>query len=253
MNTQMQPRFFSQFGEDRILAKLFIGVLDGLCIEVGANDGEHGSTSLHFEQSGWKCILVEPNPDLCKLIRSRRTASLHEYAASDREELVTLHVVEGAMRADGLSTISDDPIDHARIRGHGFRSRPVQVKTRKLDHILEDAGVDQEIAFISIDVEGHEMQVLKGLSLDRWRPRILLLEDNSEFEDNSIASYLKKKGYVRFLRTGVNDWYARSDDKRFVTAVSRLRFAAFVVGKKMKRRLKSIPGAMRLRDFMRGL
>jgi FkbM family methyltransferase len=245
------PNYYSQFGEDRILADLFGRRRDGLCVEVGANDGQHGSTSLHFEESGWRCILVEPNPDLCQLIRSRRSAKVFEFAASDREDVATLHIVEGAERADGLSTISNDPSNHARIRENGFLSRPVQVRTRTLDRILDDAGIDKQIDFISIDVEGHELPVLRGLSLERWNPSIILVEDNTDFQDAAIPAYLQGKGYVRFLRTGVNDWYARHDDERFVTFGNRLRFATLVASRKAKRRLKSVPGVMKLRNMLR--
>lgn len=238
--------FYSQFGEDRILAEYFRGVRDGLCVEVGANDGEHGSTSLCFEQLGWECILVEPNPDLCDLIRARRSAKVCEFAASDHEDVATLHIVEGAHRADGLSTISDSPASHARIREHGFVTRPVQVKTLTLDRILQDAGVSRPIAFMSIDVEGHEMQVLRGLSLERWKPGVLLVEDNSQFVDRSIARFLAERGYVPFLRTGVNDWYARRDDRRFVTPGSRLRYASLVARASARAALKRIPGLRRL-------
>lgn len=245
------PIYYSQFGEDRILANLFGRRREGLCVEVGANDGVHGSTSLHFEESGWKCILVEPNPQLCQLIRSRRNAAVFEFAASDREDVATLHIVEGAERADGLSTISDDPSSHARIRDHGFVSRPVQVRTRTLDGILEDAGIERQIDFISIDVEGHELQVLRGLSLDRWNPSVILVEDNTDFIDAAVPTYLEVRGYVRFLRTGVNDWYARRDDRRFVTLGNRLRFAALVARRRARRGIKSIPGVMRMRNLLR--
>jgi FkbM family methyltransferase len=244
--------YYSQFGEDRILADLFSNCRDGLCVEVGANDGVHGSTSLHFEESGWRCILVEPNPHLCQLLRARRNASVFEFAASDREDVATLHIVEGAEHADGLSTISDDPSNHARIRMHGFESQPMQVRTRTLDRILEDAGIDnKQIDFVSIDVEGHELAVLRGLSLERWRPGILLVEDNSDFRDRLIPRYLRNKGYVRFLRTGVNDWYARQDDRRFVTVGKRLRFTTLVAKRRAKQWLKSVPGIMQLRKLSR--
>ena len=44
--------YYSQFGEDRLLAEIFHDKARGQCVEVGANDGFHGSTSLYFEKLG---------------------------------------------------------------------------------------------------------------------------------------------------------------------------------------------------------
>ena len=56
--------FHSQFDEDRILNGIFAGKSPGICVEVGANDGVHGSNTLFFEKLGWQCVLIEPNPML---------------------------------------------------------------------------------------------------------------------------------------------------------------------------------------------
>lgn len=240
--------FYSQFGEDRILSRIFRGKRRGLCIEVGANDGVHGSTSLHFEGLGWRCILIEPNPELCREIRARRKAELFECAASDRPGTLTLHVVQGALGADGMSTVSDRPEDHARIREHGFQTYQVQVRADTLDSILAAAGLQETPDFVSIDVEGYEQQVLSGFSLARWRPTVLLIEDNSAAANSAIDTYLARHGYVRFRRTGVNDWYAHSSNKRLVNLASRSLLALRLLAIRAKRRLRAagvLPGVPR--------
>jgi FkbM family methyltransferase len=243
--------FYSQFGEDRILSGIFRDKPLGVCIEVGANDGVHGSNTLYFEKIGWQCILVEPNPSLCAEIRAVRSATLFECAASNRRGTVTLHVVEGAWRADGMSTTSDKPEDHERIAAQGFRSRPIQVPAVTLDDILSEARMGAAIDFISIDVEGLEVEVLEGLSLPRWQPTILILEDNSNATSAVVPDYLAGFGYVRFLRTGVNDWYAQRTDKRLVNAASRLRMAATLLVLRTKSVLKRIPLAVKVRNALR--
>ena len=64
--------YYSQFGEDEILEWLFADRATGVAVEVGANDGVHGSTTLTFEKKGWQCILVEPTPQLVEAIRASR-------------------------------------------------------------------------------------------------------------------------------------------------------------------------------------
>ena len=243
--------FYSQFGEDKILFEIFQGKTSGFCVEVGANNGIDDSTSLFFEQIGWKCILVEPNPSLCRQIREERNALLYEYAASNQSDTRTLYVVEGAARSDGLSTISTNKEDHDRIKNHGFVSSAVQVHTMTLDRILMDAQIDCDIDFISIDVEGHEYEVLEGFSLEKWKPFIILIEDNSNFENNIVNRYLKQFGYVRFMRTGVNDWYAHKTNKQLVNIRAKIGIMWLILKIKTKKRLRRIPLIVNIRNLLR--
>lgn len=203
--------YFGQFGEDRILADLFGHAGARTCVDVGANDGVTGSVSLHFERAGWRCVLVEPNPELCARLRRERSAFLFEGAASNAHGTTTLMLAEGAELSHAVSSI--EPGAAAGIARQGLSVRAVQVRTAPLDDILVEAGVAPgEIAFVSIDVEGHEPAVLQGFTLSRWRPRVLIVEDNSILFGNGLRGTLARQGYVRFRRTGVNDWYAARGD-----------------------------------------
>jgi FkbM family methyltransferase len=243
--------YFSQFHEDRILAGIFQQRRTGTCVEVGANDGVHGSTTLFFEKLGWKCILVEPNPALCGEIRAARASTLFECAASNRRGTVSLHVVEGEWSTNAMSTVSERPEDQERIRRHGLTSKPVQVPTMTLDEILTTAGVQPGIDFVSIDVEGHEREVLEGLSLPKWRPRILIVEDNSEARSSSTSDQLAGQGYVRFMRTGVNDWFANRSDRELVTLRNRLAVRMALLGVRARARLRRVPLLRKLRNALR--
>lgn len=236
--------FYSQFGEDKILFEIFKRKTVGVCVEVGANNGVDDSTSLFFEKIGWKCILIEPNPVLCQMIHAARNASLYECAVSDRHGVATLYIAEGNERAHGVSMICEvNAEEEARnkIKSYGFTCRPVQVDTRTLDEILVEQNLSYGIDFVSIDVEGHELEVLRGFSIERWTPIVIIVEDNSNFEDPSIVNYLKKFGYVRFLRTGVNDWYAHRTNKRLVNIRSETRIMWMARKIKVKNRLRKIP------------
>lgn len=243
--------FYSQFGEDKILFEIFRRKSSGFCVEVGANNGIDDSTSLFFEKLGWQCILVEPNPSLCRKIHSVRHALLYECAASNQSDTRTLYVVEGAARSDGLSTISTNEKVHEAINNHGFVASPVQVHTMTLDEILMDAHVNCDIDFISIDVEGHEYEVLEGFSLEKWKPSIMIIEDNSNFENDIVSNYLREYGYVRFMRTGVNDWYAHKTNKQLVNIRAKIEIGWLILKSKTKNRIRRIPLMVKIRDLLR--
>lgn len=234
--------FYSQFGEDRLLARIFADINDGLCVEVGANDGVNDSTTLFFEKLGWACVLVEPNPALCNQIRNSRNGRLFECAVSSSRGSAVLNIAEGPGRAHGVSALGEPTLAGRRIASFGFESRPVPVATRTLNDILEEANIDRPLRFVSIDVEGHELDVLQGFSLGKWRPTIVLVEDNANFEDGSVRARLRKYGYVPFMRTGVNDWYAHRSSKSIVTVRATIGWRWASLSARFRTRLRRVPG-----------
>lgn len=195
--------FYSQHGEDRLLAKLFNNV--GVCVEVGANDGTKFSNTKHFEENGWTCVLVEPTPELCRVIRERRRAILFECAASNKSGRVVLNVADGQ---DLYSSLEVEGAMSKAISNLQVSVSQISVAARTLDDILAESGVER-VDFLTIDVEGHEHSVLLGVSLDKWMPRIVIVEDSTDLGETSVSRHLAEVGYLRFYRTGGNDWYLR--------------------------------------------
>jgi FkbM family methyltransferase len=179
------------------LRRAFFGHLDkGYFIEVGAFLPEDGSQTFDLEQRGWTGVLVEPQPELAEELRRRRSAKVFAEACSSPRNSgrpMTLNL------ASGHSSF-DQKLNVAEIKPHGT----IQVPVRTLDEILVEAGA-QRVDFVSIDVEGHEIEVLDGFDLARWRPRLILIED---FLLNlRLHRYLQRRGYRWLRRTGINNWY----------------------------------------------
>jgi FkbM family methyltransferase len=202
----------AQFGEDSILAEIFGDRADGYCVEVGANDGRTGSASYLFEQRGWQCLLVEPIPALAQEIRKHRSCRVVNCAASSRSGEATFFVAENV---EAVSTLELTPERSEWIRRAGGIVKEITVPTATLDSLLEQAGFS-ELEFVTIDVEGHELSVLEGFDLGKYRPRVVIIEDNSVDGDASVARHMADHGYVHFRRTGVNEWYAHESDSELV-------------------------------------
>jgi FkbM family methyltransferase len=198
---QVLGSYYSQNFEDKALSYIFPGKV-GCCVEVGAHDGIYLSNTYHFEQLGWRCILVEPNRESCKKIREVRNAVVFECAASDQIGQAWFCAGNGRDAVySGLESTS------VIVCPSGITS--YLVTRRSLDTVLEEAKVTS-IDFVTIDVEGHEAAVLRGFTLDRWKPLIVLIEDNNDLADPTIERHMSEAGYFRFYRTGVNDWYAKN-------------------------------------------
>lgn len=186
--------------EARLIATFF-GDRKGYFVEVGANEPRARSQTFHLEQAGWSGVLVEPQPQLAARLRAERSAQVFAVACSSPENAgrtLPLHV------AGPLSSL-----DRARMAPGAAPESVIEVPVRTLDSILEGAGAPQGFDFLSIDVEGHELEVLRGFDMARWRPRLILLEDH--VADLSKHRYLKRAGYRIVRRYENNGWYVPRD------------------------------------------
>jgi FkbM family methyltransferase len=175
---------------------------------VGANDGETGSNTYYFEQQGWRCLLIEADPELaemCRVTRPRSTTVNCAIVPPGSPPTVTFSVVRGAR---GLSSLQLDPRTLRRIGidTSGDAVTEIAVVARTLDDVLAEQAPPQ-IDFMTIDVEGHEWGVLQGFDIARWRPRVLIIERNRHFPEARIMRYLRDAGYAYRRTTGVNDWF----------------------------------------------
>lgn len=228
-----------QHGEDDLLGKIFSDERPGVCVEVGAFDGVVGSATYAFELRGWETILVEPQPELTAAITRSRRGRLFPVAAGDHngECWITAHPADPAQT--GVTT---RPPENQDSRDAGCAAVPL----RTLDSILTECRVER-VDFATIDVEGYELDVLKGWDLTRWQPRIIILEDNSRGLDTTIPRYLAARGYVCFAHTGVNDWYAHTSDRALATfsACARQRLRKVLMPVLMKA-ARLLPGRVKL-------
>jgi FkbM family methyltransferase len=165
-----------------------------------------------LEQLGWSGLLFEPQPELGELIRTSRSARLHAVACGPPERhdtSMTLHLLGGqSSLSPGLTA-----------KREAYR-QTVEVPVRTLDSVLQAEGVDR-IDFVSIDVEGFELEVLRGFDLARYRPELLLIEDH--VRDLSLHRYLNRHGYRLIDRSFLNNWYVPADSARRASLPTRWR------------------------------
>jgi len=182
--------------EARLIAAFF-GNRSGYFVEVGANDPHARSQTFHLEQAGWAGVLIEPQPELAGKLRANRTAKVFAAACSSPENAgrtMPLHV------AGPLSALNRE-----RMAPGAAPEKVIQVPVKTLDSILVEAGAHPGFDFLSIDVEGHEIEVLRGFDIARWHPRLILLEDH--VRDLAKHRYLTARGYRIIRRYENNGWY----------------------------------------------
>jgi len=190
------PESFAQNQEDILAWEYFGHKTDGFFVEVGANHPTELNQTWLLEQRGWRGILVEPLPTCCAKLRAVRKNSLVCEAAAGAPEQVgeaTLNVAE----SDVWSHLGEED------KGLPLAQR-IKVAVRTLDSILDELKAPQ-IDLLSIDTEGMELNVLRGVDLGKRAPALILIEDHMETLD--VYFYLRHQGYKLVKRTGANNWW----------------------------------------------
>ena len=189
---RLRRPFFESLGSDRY-SHLAINDLDrklsayldfrgGTFIEAGANDGLAQSNSYWFERfRGWRGLLIEAVPEKAQACRRNRPAAIvvqSALVASDNVKSVRINTADlMAYVEGGFSDPAQEQIhlgyamehyDPATISG-------IEVSARTLSSILDEHKMSR-IDLFSLDVEGFEVEVLKGLNISRHRPRYILVE-----------------------------------------------------------------------------
>jgi FkbM family methyltransferase len=187
---------FPEAAEERLKAEFF-GSSRGFFVDVGANDPHVGSQSFALEQAGWRGILIEPQPDLAAKLQRHRAARVFAAACSspgNAGKTMPLYLA-------GMLSSLDHGLAVTGTRPHGT----IDVPVRTLDDMLTEAAAPTPIDFLSIDIEGHEIEAFAGFDFARWRPRLILMEDHI----TSLAKHrlLLRSGYRLIRRTGLNGWY----------------------------------------------
>jgi FkbM family methyltransferase len=157
----------------------------GVFLEAGAHDGFFQSNTYLLERKrGWTGVLIEPVPTLARQAkRSRRRSKVYNCALVDhefREPTITLHHGGPMSIIAGTDSAKKWASQAARF---GAEMYDFTVPARTLTNVLEDAQVDR-VDFFSLDVEGFEAMVLRGLDFDRVAPRLLLVEVVGEGGDH---------------------------------------------------------------------
>ena len=191
----------------------------GVMVEIGAASPDFLSLGNSFRRAGWRVLSVEPNPVFAEQHR-KRGHEIHEYACGeeDRDD-VSFTLVEarnldhkyegGEITCESFSSlgIRDDFDKLFSGLKDRFTTREIRVQARRLDAILDAIADLPPVDVVAIDTEGWELECLRGFSLGRFTPKVLIIEDL--FGKAALDAYLASQGYARWQRLAPNNVYVR--------------------------------------------
>lgn len=200
---------YAQSGEDILLNFILklnkLNIKKGFYVDVGALHPDIISNTKFFYKKGWHGINIDATPGSMKKFNKRRKRDINiEAVISEQTEELNLYLFENP----ALNTICFEQAEKYIKDGEILKNKII-VKTKKLQDILnEHFDKFQSIDLLSIDVEGHDLTVLKSNDWDRYRPLFIFIEC-AEFDLNrvnqfEIYNYLKNLNYQLISKTSVN-------------------------------------------------
>jgi FkbM family methyltransferase len=202
---------YSQHGEDIILDDLLHNKKNGFYIDVGAYDPYRFSNTMRFYKRGWKGINIEPNTVNWKLFEMYREKDVNlNIGIGKKEGVLTFYTMDPPT----LSTFSQDQAIEYQKKGFQIVSK-TKVQIIPLRNVIKKYSKGRKIDFLSVDVEGFEMEVLKSNDWKTNRPSIICIETanpNTEGSEqlDTIRSFLEKQGYAFIMNHKDNAFYKDS-------------------------------------------
>lgn len=209
---------YAQDGED-LKALELLGEINTF-IDIGANDGYTSSNSFLFALKGAEGFCLEPVPDIFKRLQMLHSLNSHvtclNYGISDQDaesEMVTSGLLSyiPATKDEKLMEFLNDSFDKSL--------KKVSIKLVSFSTLAKMIKLPQQTDLLSVDVEGHELQVLQSIDFDNYSFRLIIVETHACDEKGEcfwthrdlteIEALLHQHGYGVAAKSSINTFYMR--------------------------------------------
>ena len=187
---------FSQTGLDLLLSNIFKGLQKGFYIDIGCNHPVYNNNTFLFYKRGWRGLNIDLDKSSIDLFNIFRKGDLNIHAAlsssNNTQKVYEFH------KKSPLNTLVKKVANYQKAEVKNI----YEINTITLNEIINDKGLqNNKINFLTIDVEGHEVEVLKGLNIDIYRPDVIVVEyldlnlDKLEIKNLNINNVLNSEIY----------------------------------------------------------
>lgn len=196
--------FKGQVGQDMLAYMFFRGKKDGFFIDIGANDGVTINNTIVFEKlwtiiGGGGGVAVEPLPDAFNKLKGNRSCDCFNVAISHVSgESMEFNKVVGNDFLGGLDEQMTE--EHKkRIIDNNLNIEKIYVKTLTFDDLMSNYPERRHIDFMSIDVEGAEMSILKAIDFSKFTFGLITIENNENDGGKKLIRFMDEHGYKVYI------------------------------------------------------
>ena len=207
----------SQFGEDKKIIKLFKKNAKGIYVDIGCFHPIRQNNTYLMYKYGWRGVNIDLNRLTIDLFNVARPKDINICAAvSNKKGFKNLFFDH---QLSSLNTISKN---HTIFIKKAFGNKNLikrKIKTTTITNLLRKANI-KKIDFLNIDIEGHELEVLKTLNFNHFDIKVICVEivnydiysKKIKINKNKIFKILKKNNYILKFKTYVNYIFVKNEN-----------------------------------------
>ncbi len=209
---------FAQCGEDLIVNFIFENYLKiplPTYLDIGAHHPTHLSNTYMFYLKGSRGVCIEPDPVLFGAIKEKRRRDICLNVGIGTGDEGTSSAEFYIMTAKTLNTFSKQEAYKYQSYGTQKIESVIQIQLSPINEIVE-RYFGKSPDFVSLDVEGMDLQILKALDFNKYRPAVFCVEtlsyveDYTEKKNTEIIDYMRARDYLVYADTFINtifvDW-----------------------------------------------
>ena len=204
---------FAQEGEDIILGRIFGSQSSGFYVDVGAHHPQRFSNTYLFYCRGWRGINIDAMPGSMASFNKIRCRDINvEIAVMRRRGALTYY----QFNEPALNGFSKDLSDSRNGLNDYKILRTINIEGMPLSEILyEHIPLNTEIEFLSVDVEGLDLEVLESNDWSRFRPKVVLVEvlasSLASIQANPVCKFMEHNSYQIYAKA-VNTVFFLSEE-----------------------------------------
>jgi len=194
-------KFYSQCDEDKLMLK-YLPEKTGTYIDVGAGQPVRGSNTYYYYKKGWKGHLFEPirsNIELIKIFR-RRDKKYQNLVGLSNSKIRFFEFIPTE-----YSTMVKNIADNLVAEGKKLKNI-YEIESIRLSDTDIELSPSQP-SFLSVDVEGADLDVLNSIEWTKIRPRVVCIEEVGETNSKLIKEKLELEGYSLVEDSGISKIY----------------------------------------------
>lgn len=187
----LNKKTYSLFGEDLAAIKFFKNKKKGFYVDIGCYHPTHINNTYLLYKKGWNGINIDVSQFSIDLFKFMRPDDLnYKCAVSETKKKVNLYYQKEHSQLTSINKLTAKKF----IKG---RLKKKIINSYSLEEILSWGKYkDYEIDFLDVDVEGADLQVLKGLNFSKRKPKLICVEIHQKnFRKHKIYRFLIKKKY----------------------------------------------------------
>ena len=218
VKSNIQPSF-SQAGEDQVMRYLLYNCLNiphPTYLDIGTNDPIICNNTFYFYNRGSRGVCIEPDVQFEELIRKHRKGDIFLPAGINNTDSTEAEFYVFPGKYSGWNTFSKEEAE-SRQQSAGVPFKSIRkVPLVNINKVISQY-FDPYPNIISLDVEGLDLDILKALDFDKFKPEVLCVETitfsvtNEEQKIQEIIDFVNSKGYFVFADTHVNTIFCRTE------------------------------------------